>query len=272
MRFYTADPPTLWQQARQGYDYRSLLWTLCSRDLRVHYRQTLLGVVWILLRPLILTFAFLIVFRGVGANPVETGQAYLPVALIGLVVWQYFAGATATAANAITNNEHIVTKVFFPRFILALVAPLTGLIELAIAAVPILILIVASGYEVSIRVLFLPCVTVWLWLITVSLTLWLSAANAIYRDIRHVVPFALQLGLIVSPVVYQSHMAISTKFRTVYDANPIAAVLGWFRWCLLCTTAPSVESTLASLILTAMMTVGGVLFFRRVDRVLVDRL
>jgi len=270
MRWIDARPNWHLLDFSELWAYREVFIVFCTRTLRVRYRQTIAGVAWALLRPLGMLLIFQAFFGLMGKSPVEDPKQYSAVAYLGLLAWQLFNGAVTDATAVFVNNRHLLTKVHFPRLYMpgstvgvAAVDFLVGLLLLA----PILWWVeVVPGWAILCFPLFVGL----LLLVTLAACVWLAALNAIYRDVGYIVPFALQAGFFLTPVIYQTEALIPDNYRLLYGLNPVATSIEGIRWSLNCGPAPDVVILVASLCVTLVVLAGGLLYFRRMEDHIVD--
>ena len=251
--------------------FRGLLFALATRDFRVQYRQSLLGIGWAVVRPLVTMIVFAFLFRRLGRVPVVDGDTYGVSVFAALLPWQLFATAVAAGAAALVANEHILTKVYFPR-VLLIVAPISvALVDCVICVAVLFGLMWFSEVEFTLRLLWLP---LWIGLtaaVALAASLWLSAINAIYRDIRHALPFAIQTLMLVSPVVFETSALIPPRWRDLYAMHPLVLPIEGFRWSVLGTPMPDASTLFYSPFLTIVVAAAGLWFFGRLQSTIVDR-
>ncbi len=249
--------------------FRELLSFLAWRDLKIRYKQTLLGVVWAVLQPILYMVVFTLFF-GKLANLYDEGKPYALLALAGSVIWLFFANSVNLASASLVGNASMITKVYFPRLLAAIAPVVAGLVDLALSFGVLLIVMAAYGlYPGFPRLLFLVPFLLLALGTAVGVGAWLAALNVKYRDIRYVVPFLLQLWLFASPVVYSSQL-VDQPWRTVYALNPMAGVVEGFRWATLGGVHPSVGRVALSTLGGAFVLLGGLLYFRRMERTFAD--
>ena len=253
---------------RELWRYRELLLFLAWRELKVRYKQTLLGAGWAVLQPVMYMLVFTLFFGRV-AGLYSEGKPYALLALSGSVIWLYFANAIALAANSLTGNSSLITKVYFPRLAATSAPILAGLVDLVLSFAVMLAIMAGYGYFPELRMLVVLPFIVLAMATALGVGAWLAALNVKYRDVRYVVPFMLQLWLFASPVVYSSEL-LEDNLRRLYYLNPMAGVVDGFRWALLGGIPPSYGDVLLSTLSGAVLLVAGVLYFRRMERHFAD--
>jgi lipopolysaccharide transport system permease protein len=256
---------------RELWQYRHLVFLLAWRNVRVRYKQTVLGLLWALLAPVAFTAIFVVLFRLVPVKPVGD-LPYVPAALTGMVLWQFFSRALTDAGSSLSSNANLITKVYFPRLVLPLAAVVSGLADFVVSLGMLALVLAWFGVVPPLQLVLVPVFVLFTALIVVALSLWLSAIDGLFRDVRHAVPLLLQLGMFGSPVAYTTAAIVSERWRWLYEWNPMVAVLEGLRWSLLPgAVPPTVDAVAKSIALTLVLLVGGVLFFGYVERTVVDR-
>lgn len=250
--------------------YRELIYFMTWRDLKVRYKQTLLGASWAVLRPFLSMVVFSIFFGGL-AKVSSDGLPYPVFSFTGLLPWELFVTALSVASRSLVQNSHMITKVYFPRIILPLSSILAGLVDFAIAFVVLLGLMLYFRTPVSPNIWALPLFLLLALVSSLGVGLWLAALNVQYRDVGYVTPFLTQFWMFITPIVYPASM-IPEKWRLVYALNPMTGVVEGFRWSLLgsaqqIVTGPTI---LISAAVALVMLVSGVVYFRRMERVFAD--
>ncbi|QDU92537.1 ABC transporter permease [Lignipirellula cremea] len=272
LRYYQAQPGWRPIDLRELWRRRELIWILAARDLKVRYRQTAVGVAWALLQPLAMMTIFSLFFWLLGREPVEAGVPYAAALLCGLLPWQLLANTLTSATQSLVAHQNLVTKVYFPRAILPLSATIGGLVDFGVGFLLLAAALIWFGVVPSWPILLAPVFVLLTLLVSLALGLWLSAMNALYRDIGYVVPFLLQVGMFASPVVYQTSALIPEPWRVVFALNPMVGVLDGFRWSMLGHDPPALAPLLVSCVMLLLLLVGGMFYFRRVERFLADRI
>jgi lipopolysaccharide transport system permease protein len=263
-------PSTTWVPLKLSelWDYRELLFFFVWADLKVRYKQTVLGAAWAVIQPFFTMVVFSIFF-GRLAGVSSDGVPYPVFAYTALVPWTYFATSLSNASNSLLNARAVITKVYFPRLLLPISSTLTGLVDFAIAFSVVVVLMFYYGIVPSLAVLALPFFVILAAATALSLSLWLAALNAEYRDIRYVVPFLLQIWLFLTPVAYSGNL-VPERWQTIYGLNPMAGVIEGFRWALLGQERVSWSLVLVSTLMVVALLIGGLFYFRRMERSFVD--
>jgi lipopolysaccharide transport system permease protein len=248
--------------------YRDLLWSLADRDLRLRYRQTVLGVAWVVLQPLLGALIFTFVF-GVVAGLPSDGVPYFRFTFASLAGWGLFAGIVNRASASLVQNSGLIAKVWFPRAVLPASTVPAALLDFAVALVVLLAMMVAAGTAPGAAFLLAPLWAVALVLLALGLGLIGAALMVSYRDVQHVLPVAMQLLLYASPVAYAASN-VPERYRALYFLNPVATLLEGLRASLLGTPAPAPTLVIAALTTTLAVLVLGTLLFRRLERRFAD--
>ena len=256
---------------RDFWRYRELLILLVWRDILVRYKQTVIGLSWSILRPLAMMLAFTLVFSKF-ANLPSNGTPYALLVFAGLLPWMFFSNTLSEAANSIVTNGHIISKIYFPRLIVPVSSLLVGLVDFVIAGGLYLVLSVFYGHLPNWQVVFLPLFVLMLFGLILALSLWAAALTVKYRDFRYIVPVILQLGTYVSPVGFSSSV-VPERWQFLYALNPMVGIINGFRWSLLGgNNMLQWESTLISLVITLLLLIPGVRFFRRTENGFADEM
>lgn len=253
---------------KEIWEYRGLLFYLAWRDLKVRYKQTALGVIWVLLQPLTLMLIFTFVFGQLAKLPSE-GAPYHLFALAGLVPWLLFSSIVGQVSNSLVTDARIISKIYFPRLIVPLSASVSCLLDSFISLALLLVIYFASGGDFSLRLLFLPIWIVGTLLVALSFSIGLAALNAKFRDFRYVIPFGLQLMMFLTPVFYTSSI-VPESIHWLYALNPMALMVDGFRWSVL---GVGEISAVVVLVAGIILTIAGILsirYFRSVEDLLAD--
>lgn len=217
---------------RDLWRYRELFQVLAWRDVSVRYKQTVIGVLWALLRPLLTMVVFTIVFGTIAKLPSDGAAPYALMVFAGLLPWTFFATALSEASNSLIGNAHLISKVYFPRLIVPTAAVMVAFVDFLISFVILIGLLVWYRVMPDARVLLLPGFVLLAFVASLGPGLWITALNVKYRDFRYIIPFVVQLGLYISPVGFSSSV-IPPQWRLLYSLNPMVGVIDGFRWCIL---------------------------------------
>jgi lipopolysaccharide transport system permease protein len=273
----TSQRKTLCVQAgRSGHHYwqdlwrfRELFYFLAWRDLLVRYKQTVIGFLWAVLRPLLTLLVFTVIFGKLARLPSQD-IPYPLLVLAGLMPWQFFANAFSDAGNSLVNNASMVSKVYFPRLVLPASAVTVSFVDFLISGLILLGLMIGYGFSPGWRILTLPLFVGLAFAAAMGAGLWVSALNVKYRDVRYVIPFVVQLGLFLSPVGYSSAI-VPERWRLLYSLNPMVGVIDGFRWAILgSNTSVYWPGFLLSCLLVTLLLITGALYFRRTERGFAD--
>jgi len=269
--------PVIRRQASQGWVpidfrelwyYRELLVFLVIRDIKVRYKQTLLGAAWAILQPVMTMVVFSIFFGKLAGVPSD-GLPYPVFSFCGLLPWQLFSYALTQSSNSLVQDAQMLTKVYFPRLIIPFASVVAGLVDFAIAFIVLVGIMFYFNIVPGWAVVTLPLFALLALASALSVGLWLSALNVKYRDIRFTIPFLAQFWLFVTPVAYSSSL-VPPKWQALFAANPMVGVVEGFRWALLGKSAPSGIMMFVSVAATAVLLTGGLFYFRRMEKDFAD--
>ncbi len=261
-------------QLRAVWEYRELLFFLAWRDIKVRYKQTALGVAWIVLQPLLSTVIFTLLFGGLLRVPSD-GAPYALFALAALVPWQYFSGSLSRVGTSLVNSAHLITKVYFPRLIIPLSGVISTLVDFAIGFGVLVVLLITYRVPLTANVLWLPAFLLLAIITALGFGLWLAALNVRYRDVNYLIPFLLQIWMYCTPVVYGTSL-IPERYRWLLALNPMTGVVEGFRRALLQGAGVSSQAagggalTALSVAISLLVLVSGVVFFRNTERTFAD--
>jgi lipopolysaccharide transport system permease protein len=253
---------------RELWEYRELLYFLIWRDVKVRYKQTVLGAAWAIIQPVFMMLVFSLFFGRLAKVPSD-GIPYPVFAFCALIPWQLFAHALTESSNSLIANERLITKVYFPRLIVPMAAVLGGLVDFVIAFVLLLLMIVYYGIVPTWAIVTVPGFIVLAVLTALGVGLWLSALNVQYRDVRYTIGFLIQFWLFATPVAYPSSL-IPEGWRAFYGLNPMAGVVEGFRWALLGKSEPPGTLLVVSIVVVVLILVGGLYYFRRTEQKFAD--
>jgi len=263
-------PSKGWTALKLGdvWAYRELLYFLVWRDIKVRYKQTVLGAAWAVIQPFFSMVVFSLFFGKLAKMPSD-GIPYPIFAFAALVPWSYFAGALSQSANSLVDSANLIKKVYFPRLTIPIANALAGLVDFAIAFVVLLGMMLWYGVMPTARILWLPAFLLLALVTALAVGLWLSVLNVEYRDVRYTIPFLTQFWMFATPIVYPSSL-LSEPWRTVYGLNPMVGVVEGFRWALLgAKTAPGPVIAVSACASLALL-VGGAFYFRRMEKTFAD--
>ena len=248
--------------------YRELIFFMTWRDLKVRYKQTLLGASWAILQPFLTMVVFSIFFGNLAKVPSD-GVPYPIFSFTALIPWTLFSKALQDASRSLVANSHMITKVYFPRMILPLSSVMAGVVDFLIAFVVLLGMMVFFNIFPTINILALPLFLLLALVTAVGVGLWLSALNVLFRDINYVLPFLTQFWMFLTPVAYPSSM-VPSEWQVIYALNPMTGVVEGFRWALLGTGPPPGIMMLVSSITAVILLISGMFYFRRMERLFAD--
>lgn len=247
---------------------RELLYFFVWRDLKVRYKQTVLGAAWAVIQPLFSMAIFAVFFGKLSKMPSD-GVPYPLFSFLGLLPWTYFSSVLSSASNSLVGNAHLITKVYFPRLIVPLAAVASGLADYGVAALTLVPLMAYFRFVPNLPgLLALPLLTLHVFALALGVGLWLSALNVRYRDVKHAVPFLLQLWMYATPIVYPLSI-VPAKWRWAVALNPMAGIVEGYRSAVL-TGVWQTDALLISLVVTAAVLVSGAFYFRKLERSFAD--
>ena len=252
---------------RELWAYRELLYFLTWREIKVRYKQTVLGFAWAIIQPVMMMVVFTLFFGRLAKIPSE-GIPYPIFNYAALLPWTLFAGGITRSSNSMVEQANLVKKVYFPRLVMPISGILSPLVDFAIAFTVLIGMMFYFGYAPTLRMLWLPAFLLLALMTALGVGLWLSAINVQYRDVRYALPFLVQLWLFASPVVYSSTL-LPKAYQVVYGLNPMAGVIEGFRWALLGTNPPS-QLLAVSVIIVLLILVSGAFYFRRMEKEFAD--
>jgi lipopolysaccharide transport system permease protein len=269
--------PMVRRQARPGWvainfaelwQYRELLFFFAVRDIKVRYKQTLLGASWAILQPFMTMVVFSIFFGKLAGVPSD-GLPYPVFSFCGLLPWQLFAFALTQSSNSLVQNAHVLTKIYFPRLIIPLASVIAGLVDFVIAFFVLIVIMLCYGIIPGRALFTLPLFILLAIAAALSVGLWLSALNVKYRDVRYTISFLTQFWLFVTPVAYSSSL-VPSKWQAIYAINPMAGVVEGFRWALLGKSAPPGAMLIVSVVATVILLACGLFYFARMEKTFPD--
>ncbi len=260
---------SFWDLDLKGlWEYRELLYFLVWRDVKVRYKQTALGVAWAILQPLMATLIFSVFFGRLARLPSD-GVPYPVFVYVAMVPWQYFANALTESSNSLVASQNLIKKVYFPRLVIPLGSVIAGLVDFCFAFVVLIGLMFYYGMTPSTSIFLFPVFLLLAVCTALALGLWTSALNVQYRDVKYTIPFLTQFWLFATPVVYPSSL-IPAKWRVWYGLNPMAGVIDGFRYALLGRVAKPGPMIWVSAGAVAVLLLGGLLYFRKMESTFAD--
>lgn len=263
-------PPGHWWAIPFGelWEYRELLYFLVWRELKVRYKQTAVGALWAVLQPFLTMLIFSVFFGRLGHIP-SGGLPYPVFYYSALLPWMYFAASLQNATNKIVENQHVITKVYFPRLILPISGVLSGLVDFGISFLMFIAIMAYYKIHPSAAIVMLPVFLLLAVFTALGVGLWLSALNTLYRDVRFIMPFLIQFWMFASPVAYPSSL-VPEKWRWLYGLNPMAGVIDGFRWSLAGSGNPPTTLLLASSVVVVAVLLGGLMYFQKTETTMAD--
>jgi len=264
------EPSSGWVSLRlqELWEYRELLYFLIWRDVKVRYKQTLLGAGWAIIQPVFTMLVFSLFFGRLAKVPSD-GIPYPLFSYTALVPWTFFAQGLAQSSDSLVGSSNLIKKIYFPRLAIPVGTVCAGMIDFALAFGVLILLSLSYGIRPTVNVLWLPLFVLLALVTALGVGLWLSAFNVKYRDVKYVVPFFTQIWMFATPIAYPSSL-LSGKWRVVYGLNPMAGVVEAFRWALLgAKTAPTAMIVLSWLAALAIL-VSGAYYFRRMEKSFAD--
>lgn len=272
------DVPVLYLEPTKGWvslrlqdlwRYRELLYFLAWRDIKIRYKQTILGGLWAIAQPLLTMVVFTLFFGRLAKMPSD-GIPYPIFSYAALVPWAFFSSGVTKASNSLVGSANLLKKVYFPRLAMPIAAVVAGLVDFILAFIVLLLLMLYFGIVPTINVIWLPLLVLLAFASCLGISFWFAAMNVQFRDVRHTVPFIIQTWMFATPVAYPSSLIQDEFWRAVYALNPMVGVVEGFRWALLgVDTAPGAQ-ILVSGVAALTLLVSGAFYFRRMERVFAD--
>jgi lipopolysaccharide transport system permease protein len=253
---------------RDLWRYRELFQVLAWRDVSIRYKQTAIGILWAVIRPLLTMIIFTIVFGRLAKLPTDGGEPYALLVFAALLPWTFFSTALSEASNSLISNSNLIGKVYFPRLIIPTATIVVALIDLAISLVILAAMMVWYRFLPGSKIIFLPLLIALAFFASLGPGIWIAALNVKYRDFRYVIPFVVQLGLFISPVGFSSKV-VPASWRLPYSLNPMVGIIDGFRWSILGSQMywPGFGLSLA---ITALFVWFGIRQFRKTEKAFAD--
>jgi lipopolysaccharide transport system permease protein len=253
---------------RELWSYRDLLWILVERDIKLIYKQTALGVIWVVLQPLIAAPIFALIFGRFAKLPSD-GTPYLLFVFCGLTVWSYFSQALHRAGNGLVNSSHLVTKVYFPRLLIPLGHTLSAMVDFGVMLIVLGVVMAIYRVPPSLRLIAIPGIALLMTFTATGVALWFSALSVKYRDCAYALPYFIQVWMYASPVIYATSM-LSPQWQTWFALNPTVGFIEAFRWAVLGRGAVSMNILSITIVMSLVILFSGAFFFRRAERAFAD--
>ncbi len=249
--------------------YRELFYFMAWRDVMVRYKQTVIGIAWSLIRPILTMIVFTVVFGKLAKLPSD-GVPYPILVYTAMLPWQFFSNSLSESSNSLIANSNLLSKIYFPRLILPASAVIVGIVDFLISLVILIGLMIWFQFIPQWRIIVLPLFLLLALVSSLGFGLWLAALNVKYRDFRYIVPFIVQFGLYISPVGFSSNI-VPEKWRLLYSINPMVGVIDGFRWAVLGSNMKLYwPGFILSIVLTAGVFLTGLWYFRKTERVFAD--
>lgn len=256
---------------RDLWRFRQLFYFLAWRDIIVRYKQTVIGIAWSVIRPVLTMIIFVVIFGRIAKLP-SNNIPYPILVFVALLPWQFFASALSESSNSLVNNANMISKIYFPRMILPASAIIVAIVDFIISFFILVILMVWYKFVPSWKIVFTPFFLFFALLAAIGSGLWLSALNVRYRDFKILVPFIVQFGLYASPVGFSSDV-IPLKYRFIYSINPMVGVIDGFRWAIIgANVAIYLPGLIISIILILVILITGIWYFRQTEKTFADRI
>jgi lipopolysaccharide transport system permease protein len=254
---------------RELWRYRELMFFMTWRDIKVRYKQTVLGVGWAILQPFITMIIFSLVFGGLAEIPSDD-VPYPIFSYTALVPWTFFAQSLTKSTQSLVGNANMITKIYFPRMILPISNTLSGVVDFLLAFSILLVMMLAFGIVPTINIIWLPLFVLLAMVSALGVGFWLSAMNVQFRDVRYAAPFLVSMWLWITPVAYPASLIESETLRAIYGLNPMAGVVEGFRWALLGSSAQPGFEIIISAVISVTLLITGMLYFRRMEKSFAD--
>ena len=250
--------------------YRELFYILSWRDIKVRYKQTVIGGAWSIIRPLLTTIIFTVVFSRIAKLNNPSLAPYSLMVFAGMLPWQFFSNALSESSNSLIGNANLITKVYFPRMIIPASSVITSMVDLGISFIIMIGMFIWFQFIPSWHIIFLPLFIILAFLCSFGIGLYITAVNVKYRDFRYIIPFVIQIGFYISPVGFSSTV-IPAKWQIWYALNPMVGIIDGFRWCLL-GDPMNWTSFYVSLIIIALFLWLGIFYFRKMEKTFADNI
>jgi lipopolysaccharide transport system permease protein len=252
------------------WKYRELFYILSWRDVKVRYKQTVLGAAWSIIRPLLTTIIFTIVFSRIAKLENPGSSPYMLMVFVGMLPWQFFSNALSESSSSLIGNANLITKVYFPRIIIPVSSVITSLLDFFISFIILIGMMIWFQFVPQWQIIFLPLFIILLFFCSMGLGLYLTAINVKYRDFRYIIPFIIQFGLYITPVGFSSAL-IGAKWKILFSLNPMVGIINGFRWCIL-GEAMDWYSLIMSAVIIFIFFLIGIFYFRKMENSFADHI
>jgi lipopolysaccharide transport system permease protein len=254
---------------RELWEYRELLYFLTWRDIKVRYKQTVLGAAWAIIQPFFTMVVFSLFFGNLAKVPSD-GIPYPIFSYAALVVWTFFASGLTLSSNSLVASANLIKKIYFPRLVIPISNILAGVVDFVLAFIVLLGMMLAYGIYPTSNVVWLPLLLLLALVTSLGVGLWMSAMNVQFRDVRYAIPFLIQFWMFATPIAYPSSLIKNNTLRALYGLNPMTGVVEGFRWALLGTDTAPGPVVLVSALAALLLLIGGTYYFRRMEKTFAD--
>ncbi len=255
---------------RDLWNYRELFYFLAWRDILVRYKQTVIGIAWAVLRPLLTMVIFTIIFGKLAKLPSDAGAPYAIMVFAAMLPWQFFSTSFAEAGNSLVINSRMISKVYFPRLVIPVSTIIVSLVDFLISFSILIILMIWYQFIPDIRILTLPLFVMLVFITSLGAGLWIASLNVKYRDFRYLIPFIVQMGLYISPVGFSSTI-VPDKWKLVYSLNPMVGVIDGFRWAIIGGDYKIyIPGLILSIVMVIFILLTGIYYFRKTENKFAD--
>lgn len=251
------------------WSYRELLFFLTWRDIKVRYKQTVLGAAWAIIQPFFTMVVFSLFFGRLAKIPSD-GLPYPIWNFAAMVPWTFFAFGLTQSSNSLVGSSNLLKKIYFPRLVIPIASVLSGLVDFALAFVVLLLMMVFFGFMPTLNIVWLPALVMLTFATSLGVGLWFSALNVQFRDVRYTIPFLTQFWLFATPIAYPSSLITDPTLRALYALNPMVGVVEGFRWALLGTDTQPGPMIIVSTVAALTILIGGLYYFRRMEKTFAD--
>ena len=251
--------------------FRELFYILTWRDIKVRYKQTVIGAAWSIIRPVLTMVVLTIVFGKIAKLPSEGAAPYAIMVYAAMLPWQFFANSLSESSNSLVGNANLISKVYFPRMIIPASAVITSFVDFMISFGILIVLMIGYQFVPDWKIILLPLFLVLAFFSAFGIGLWLTALNVKYRDFRYIVPFIVQFGVYISPVGFSSSI-VPEKWRLLYSLNPMVGVIDGFRWCILGEHNIYLPGFILSIGVTVIFMIIGISYFRKTEKRFADHI